>query len=84
MLAEDFDNGDDALGAATAKLNALSISQDSVSLSMVGNPKIACEVRLILSAFKAGVDGTWVVARVQHHIDDNGYVSDVEAVSQLG
>jgi phage protein D len=78
-----FANHDDALAAAAAKMNALDIGSESVSLSMVGNPAIGAEVRLNLKGFKAGVDRVWIAARVQHHIDEQGFVTEVEAVKQL-
>ena len=78
-----FANHDDALAAATAKMNALDIGSESVSLSLVGNPAIGAEVRLNLTGFKAGVDRVWIAARVQHRIDGQGFTTEVEAVKQL-
>ncbi len=69
-----------AKNAAHAKLRDLGIASDSLSLSMIGNAKIACECQLEVSGFKDGVDDTWTVARVQHRIDNNGYSSEVECI----
>jgi hypothetical protein len=50
---------------------------------MVGNPQIGAEVRARLVGFKPGVDRVWIVARVQHRIDEQGFTTEVEAVKQL-
>jgi hypothetical protein len=77
-----FANHGDALAAAEAKVDALDVGSESVSLSMVGNPQIGAEVRLNLVGFKPGVDRIWVAARVQHRIDEQGFTTEVEAVKQ--
>lgn len=82
-LPETFSDQGTARNAATAKANALDIGSESVSLSMVGNPQIGAEVRARLVGFKPGVDRVWIVARVQHRIDEQGFTTEVEAVKQL-
>lgn len=83
QIPEVFDDGGDALNASTSKVNALDTGSESVSLSMIGNPAIGAEVKLNLKGFKPGVDRIWIAARVQHHISEQGFTTEVEAVKQL-
>jgi phage protein D len=83
VIPERFAIVEDRDAAAQAKVDTLDVGSESVSLSMVGNPAIGAEVRLNLKGFKAGVDRIWIAARVQHHIDEQGFTTEVEAVKQL-
>jgi phage protein D len=83
VIPERFATVEDRDAAAQAKVDTLDVGSESVSLSMVGNPAIGAEVRLNLKGFKAGVDRIWIAARVQHHIDEQGFTTEVEAVKQL-
>ena len=83
VIPERFATVEDRDAAAQAKVDTLDVGSESVSLSMVGNPQIGAEVKLNLVGFKAGVDRIWIAARVQHHIDEQGFTREVEAVKQL-
>jgi phage protein D len=82
-IPERFATDEDRDNAATALVNALDVGSESVSLSMVGNPAIGVEVRLNLVGFKPGVDRVWIVARVQHRIDEQGFTTEVETVKEF-
>lgn len=74
---------DTAMAAAQAKVNAIDRGSESVSLTIVGNPKIWGETKLVLSGFHRLVDRTWVANRVRHRISDAGYVTEIDCVKQL-
>jgi phage protein D len=83
VIPERFATVEDRDAAAQAKVDTLDVGSESVSLTLVGNPQIGAEVRLNLVGFKPGVDRIWIAARVQHHIDEQGFTTEVEAVKEL-
>lgn len=69
-----------ALDAAKAELAKRQRNQVTVSVSMPGDPSLAAECTLVLAGFREGVDGEWLITRVDHRLDDGaGYACDVEA-----
>ena len=82
-LQEDFDAHDIAQDAAQAKLNSLGRGAESVSLTLVGNPQISIETKILLQGFNPTVDRVWTVAEASHHLDTQGYITEVEAVKSL-
>src|ERR1017187_10231006 len=72
-LQEDFDAHDIAQDAAQAKLNSLGRGAESVSLTLVGNPQISIETKILLRGFNPTVDRVWTVAEASHHLDTQGY-----------
>lgn len=69
-----------ALDAAKAELARRSRNQVTVAVSMPGDPTIAAECKLVLTGFRTGIDGEWLITRADHRFDpSNGYTCDVEA-----
>lgn len=64
---------------AQAELNKAKRGQETLSLSLPGNPNIAAECRLVLSGFRPEVNGEWLIKRAQHDVDSGGYRTSVEA-----
>ena len=83
-LPDDFDAHDIAQDASQAKVNSLDRDAESVSLTLVGNPQISIETKIALKGFNPTVDRVWTVAEASHHLDTQGYVTEVEAVKELG
>lgn len=68
-----------ALAAARAELDRRARKKFTVSLTLPGRADLVAEGRLVLDGFREGVAGEWVITRVEHRLDGNGYVCDVEA-----
>lgn len=72
-------NADTAKAAAQAELDKRERGQETFSATMEGRPDLAAEGKLILEGFREGVAGTWLLSRVEHVLDDHGYICNVEA-----
>ena len=71
--------------AAQARLDALKRGTDDLGLTLKpGLPTISAESPLTLSGFLNGVNGRWIVTRVNHEISGSGYATQVEAERPLG
>lgn len=79
-LRHHYQDEKSAKDAAQAELDRRTRGEHQFSLTMPGDPLLAAESPLIVSGFRAGVDGEWLVSRATHSITKNGgYVCDVEA-----
>lgn len=73
-----------AADAQAARAMALSAHQarardkKTLKFSMGGDPNLRAESMLVLKDFREGVDGGWLVKKVTHTLDQNGYVSAIE------
>lgn len=73
-----------AADAAAAQAMALSAHQarardkKTLRFSMGGDPNLRAESTLVLAQFRDGVDGRWLVKKVTHTLDQNGYMSAIE------
>ncbi|WP_104565474.1 hypothetical protein [Ralstonia mannitolilytica] len=45
----------------------------------LGDPALTAERPLTVTGFRDGINGDWLIRRVEHHIDGGGYRCDVEA-----
>ena len=78
-LPHTYRNKAEATRASKARRNALKRNKSTVSIySMPGQPGLRAETKVILSGFRAGVDGEWIVVRVGHRITDSGYTCSIE------
>ena len=73
----------EARGKAQAKFNELQRGTATLSLTTGGNPTIAAECALSVSGVP-GLEGAWVVQRVEHTHDDNGYICQIECETPTG
>lgn len=68
-----------AQAAAQAELDRRTRGEQTLSLTMPGDPQLSAESRLVASGFREGVNGEWLVVRVAHTLDKSvGYACDVE------
>ncbi|NKA67999.1 phage protein D [Ralstonia solanacearum] len=74
-----FPTQDAALAAAQAALDKRERGEHRLSFSMVGDPDLTAERPLTVTGFRDGINGDWLIRRVEHHIDSSGYRCDVEA-----
>lgn len=68
-----------ALAAARSELDRRKRGKVTISLSLPGRPDLQAEAPLILQGFRPGVDGDWIITRVEHSIGGDGYACTVEA-----
>lgn len=74
-----FPTPDAALSAAQAELDKRARGDERLSLSMPGNPLLVAESPMVLTGFRDGVDGDWLVKRVSHSLSKaGGYSCDVD------
>lgn len=68
-----------ALAAARAELDRRKRHKTTISIQFPGDPNVAAEAKLVLAGFRPGVDGEWLITRVEHSLGSGGYVCSVEA-----
>lgn len=78
QLRHHFPTEAAAMAAATAELDRRKRGEETLSISMPGDPRLQAECRLTAEGFRDGVAGDWLVARVVHTLDVNGYRCDVD------
>ncbi|WP_209316237.1 phage late control D family protein [Haematospirillum sp. 15-248] len=65
--------------AARAEHEKSSFLKGTLSLVLAGNGALVAEGRLKVRGFCDRLDGEWLITRVTHTLDGNGYVSGLEA-----
>lgn len=68
-----------AMSAANAKLKQLKRSNETLEITMPGNPQIFAEAKLNLIGFNQTVDDEWVINRAEHTLNSSGYVTTLSA-----
>jgi len=68
-----------AEAAARAEYRRAQREGTQLSLTLPGDPDLVAEARLVVSGVRAGVDGEWLVTRVEHRLDQGGYRCSVRA-----
>lgn len=74
-----YANSAEAYSAAQARLEALQRGAATLSLSVIGEPRIRAETPLFLLNFREGVNGEWAARSVTHEISDGGAITRIEA-----
>ena len=77
-LRHPYKSQQDAHSAALAKLKQLQRGRYSMSLSVLGNPIFCAEMPVLINGIKSGVDGDWLVSRVEHTLDNSGFITQLE------
>jgi phage protein D len=72
-------NAENAKAAAQAELDKRERGQVTFSATMEGRPDLVAEGRLVLEGFREGVAGTWLLSKVEHVLDEQGYRCNIEA-----
>lgn len=78
-LRMQYSSKDMALAAANAELDRRKRGEVKLSLTLPGRTDLAAEAPLTLGGFRDGVAGEWIITRVEHSLDNQGYVCTVEA-----
>ncbi|HHW4679773.1 MAG TPA: phage late control D family protein [Xylella sp.] len=72
-------DADAAIAAVRGELSRRARAETRLNLEMAGRPELSAEAVLTLNGWREGVDGDWLVTRVEHCLDKNGYRCSVEA-----
>lgn len=78
-LRQQYATEEMAKAAATAELDKRNRMLRKLSLSLPGRTDLAAEAPLTLAGFRDGVSGDWLITRVEHSLDNAGYVCSVDA-----
>lgn len=81
-LPHTYSTEKEAKAAAQSKLDAIQKAESTFNIKdMVGKPDIFAEQKIVAKGFRAGVDGEWVVTKVEHKISGNGggFTTNVDA-----
>ncbi|AAO28943.1 phage tail protein [Xylella fastidiosa subsp. fastidiosa] len=68
-----------AIAAARGELSRRARAETKLTLEMAGRAELSAEAVLTLNGWREGVNGDWLVTRVQHGLDKNGYRCSIEA-----
>ncbi len=68
-----------AVAAAEAELAKRNRKKSTLSICMPGRSDVAAECPLTTAGFRDGVDGSWIITRVEHELDKGGYRVRIEA-----
>lgn len=77
-MRQTYPTENEARAAAEAKLREVAQGSDSISVTMVGNPFLAAEGRILAVGFRIGVDGLWSITRVVHRLTGSGSETTIE------
>ncbi|QXF95210.1 tail formation protein D [Wolbachia phage WO] len=79
IMLELYSNAESALSAANAKLKQLKRNNETLDITMPGNPELFAEAKLSLIGFNQAVDGEWIVNRAEHTLNSSGYLTMLSA-----
>lgn len=72
-----FEDKEAAEAAAEARERELTSEGSSVSLEIIGKAGIVADGQIDVSELRQGIDGQWTVERVEHVLDDRGWITQV-------
>lgn len=67
-----------AEAAAKAKHRERARQARTMTYTLPGRPEVMAESTVTMQGFREGVDGAWLVNRVEHYIGPNGYRTTIE------
>ncbi|WP_224825755.1 contractile injection system protein, VgrG/Pvc8 family [Cognatishimia sp. MH4019] len=68
----------EAVRAAKAKLDELKRGNDTLAITMPGDPTVAAEGQIIALGFRIGVSGLWSVTSARHQISGGGFTTSIQ------
>ncbi|OJH31510.1 Phage late control protein D (GPD) [Wolbachia endosymbiont of Armadillidium vulgare] len=74
-----YPNAESALSAANAKLKQLKRNNETLEMTIPGNPELCAEAKLNLVGFNQDIDREWVIDRVEHTLNSSGYRTALSA-----
>lgn len=83
-LRHHYPDEKSAQAAAQAALDESKRNEDKLTLELPGDPALSAESPLLLSNFREGIDGDWIIDSVTHTINKSvGFSSSIEGVKNL-
>jgi len=78
-LPHPFNNEREAKAPAVARFDETNREDESLSLTMIGNPEITAEGRISLTNFRTSVNGSYIVKSAAHSFNQGGYQTTLSA-----
>ena len=78
-LKHTYSDANEAIQAAQAKLNTFKRGAGTLSLTLVGNSTLQAGGKIALTGIRGPIDGQWLIQRVEHQLDFQGFITRVEA-----
>ena len=66
--------------AVQAKVKRVEKNNKTFRFSTEGRPDLFAESPLILRGFSTKIPTTWIISRVEHALNSNGFISNVECI----
>ena len=83
-LKHSYADAKSAQVAAQSALDTAKRGEETLSLTLPGNPLLSAEMPLEISEVRDGINGSWIIEQVTHSIDKSvGYSCGVEAVKEI-
>jgi len=83
-LKHGYADAKSAQVAAQSALDTARRGEETLSLTLPGNPVLSAEMPLEISEVREGINGNWIIEQVTHTIDKSlGYSCGVEAVKEI-
>lgn len=84
LLRHHYPDEKSAQAAAQAALDESKRNEDKLTLELPGDPALSAESPLLLSNFREGIDGDWIIDSVMYTINKSvGFSSSIEGVKNL-
>ena len=77
-LRHTYATKEEAQRATKAKLDEIKRGNDTLSMTMPGNPLIAAEGQILALGFRIGVAGLWSITSAKHQITGSGFTTSIE------
>jgi len=78
QLRHTYKTAGEAIQAADARRRSLSRGLGAIELTVLGNPEAAAEAQLVVSGFREGMDGEWLIKRVEHNVSGQSFTTKIE------
>lgn len=78
-LRHNHSNADEAKQAAKAQLERFTRGTGTLQLTAPGNTRFMAEGKIEVTGVRTGVDGQWMIKKVDHNLDGNGYSCRIDA-----
>jgi len=77
-LRHTYATKEEAQRAAKAELDKIKRGNDTLRMTMPGNPLIAAEGQILTVGFRIGVAGLWSITSARHQIRGSGFTTSIE------
>ncbi|WP_353277804.1 phage late control D family protein [Wolbachia endosymbiont (group A) of Agelastica alni] len=74
-----YPNAESAISAAKARFKQLQRNNETLEITIPGNPELCAEAKLNLVGFNQDIDGEWIVNRAEHTLNSSGYSTALSA-----